>query len=612
LSENIDTIFWDNFAKHIDAEKIDCSASNYTEFLNPHKLFLRRMTEFYLESRGRQGKPCIFFLNATKPLDIMDYWNLRAIGCDVLAVPKQFTQFAETMVYVRNFIEKNYFPYNTRPDITRMTPIFKSRSISEDEHKNFLYSIKESRVVSQTHYPRIWKPWTEGQDNLKCCEIEVDTTEHDVSTELRPIQFKTLAPKFFEQYGISLTPRFANEIEWSLYDDKILFAEAIPEGDSEQASSIVEVIGHRDVLRLFKKGVIFLSRYSKNTLYLRSPHAVSVFTRWLESNGWTVKLSPSGRIAQQMLQQLEGIRGTWLLASEGIIQLLGKMNNSDGKFLSAEFVRDKIFREIANEPRVFKLKGEDILYHLIATKTFQLGMKIQCPTCTKYSWYSVKGADYELQCPQCFGQISFPSDAKNVKWAYRTIGPFSSSNQADGAYSVLLTLRFFGRITFPDSAITPLMSFTAKKDELEIEADLALFFQESKSRHSKTHLIFAECKTFNSFQKKDVDRMRVLGKEFPGAILVFAKLGRSFDYKEKTFLCQVVNCSRTNRKNGRAFNPILILTGTELISKMGFQHDWEEAGGIYDQFSKKVLLPNINDLCDFTQQIYLDMDPWDQ
>ena len=107
------------------------------------------------------------------------------------------------------------------------------------------------------------------------------------------------------------------------------------------------------------------------------------------------------------------------------------------------------------------------------------------------------------------------------------------------------------------------MSFTAKKDEMEIEADLTLFFQESKSRHSKTDLIFAECKTFNSFEKKDVDRMKDLGKTFPEVVLVFAKLAESLSDEE---LCPLVNRSRKNRKNGRPFNPILILTGTELIS----------------------------------------------
>ena len=611
LPENIDKIFWNNFAEPLEAKEMECSDRNYAELLDPQKLFLRRMVNLYLEPI-RPWKQCIFFLDATKPLDIVDYWNLRAIGWDVFPVPKQFTLSDETRLPILNLITENHLPRHSNLEIYRRTMILKSRSISEVEHQHFLESLEESEIASQTWYPRIWDEDARESDHAECCELEADTAEYDVSTDREPIQFKTLTPKFMSRFGISRKSRFANEIEWRLSDDRILFAEAIPEGDSKQALSIVEFIGLHDEMRLFKNGVVYLLCSSEQNLWLRGPHAEGVVTRWLESKGWTVELSPPGRIAQQMLQQLQGIRGTWILASEGIIQLLGKMNRSDGKFLSAEFVRGKIFREIANEARVFRLKGEDILHHLVATKVFQLGMKIQCSVCTKHSWYSVKGNDYELQCPRCLTQFSFPSDFQKVKWAYRTVGPFSSSNQADGAYTVLLTLRFFWKIIFSDSAMTPLMSFTAKKDEVEIEADLALFFQESKSRHSKTDLIFAEGKTFNSFRKKDTNRMKDLGKMFPEAVLVFAKLKESLSDEEKKILCPLVNRSRKNRKNGRPFNPILILTGIELISEQHFYQNWEKTGGIHAKLADSCIGANLLELCDFTQQIYLDMDPWDQ
>ena len=156
------------------------------------------------------------------------------------------------------------------------------------------------------------------------------------------------------------------------------------------------------------------------------------------------------------------------------------------------------------------------------------------------------------------------------------------------------------------------MSFTAKKDEVEIEADLALFFQESKFRPSKTDLIFAECKTFNSFLKKDTDRIRDLGKTFPEAVLVFAKLAESLSDEEKKILCPLVNRSRKNRKNGRPFNPILILTGTELISEQHFAKNWEKAGDIRAKFARNSIGADILELCDLTQQVYLDMEPWEQ
>ena len=620
--ENIDTIFWENFAEPLEAKKIDCSASNYAELFDPRQLFLMRMTELYLRpilgwGDRLGGKQCIFFFDATKSLDIMDYWNLRAIGWGVIPVPKQFAQSDKTEQLVLNFIEANYIPRDPDARIHYNTTILKSRSISEDERRLFVNSLELSndphkmpKVQSQTWYPRVWDKWSRDKNYVECCDLEADTAEHDIATNQEMIRFKTLNPKFISRFGGYGTSRFANEIELRLYDDTELFAEVIPEGGRELA----RVIGGFDLFnwRLSRKGLVYLSEYSKQIVDLSLPQAEAIFIKWLESRGWTVELSPAGRIAKQMIRQLEGVSGTRILAQEGIIQLLGDMNSSDEKTMLEATLRGKIAK-IVNQAQ-YKREGEgaQILQQLIEAKVFQLGVEIQCPVCTQSSWYSVKDADYELQCPKCLEQISFPSVSKEVKWSYRTLGPFSSPNQAHGAYTVLLTLRFFSNSGLLDGATTPLMSFTAKKGKVEMEADLALFFQESKFGDSKREVIFAECKTFNSFQKKDADRMKKLGDVFPGAILVFATLKESLSKQEKAILSRVVNRSRKYRKNGRPFNPVLILTETELFSRSRLSESWKEAGGIRAMFAQNNEPRNLLELCDLTQQIYLDMDSWYQ
>lgn len=244
---------------------------------------------------------------------------------------------------------------------------------------------------------------------------------------------------------------------------------------------------------------------------------------------------------------------------------------------------------------------------------FQLGMEIQCPICSKRSWYSVKVVDYELQCLRCLSQISFPPDLKKVKWAYRTLGPFSTSNQADGAYTVLLTLRFFSDLLLLGGATTPLMSFTAKKEEMEIEADLALFFIVSGLVNTNPELIFAECKTFNDFQEKDIKRMRDLGETFPNAVLIFATMKEELSNNEKKLLLPMVNNSRKSWMKGNTFNSVLILTGTELFWQSGLS-EWrqkmEEKTGVINHPS--VLQTELHLLCYLTQQTYLDIDLWDQ
>ena len=611
FTENIDAIFWKNFAGALGAKKIDCFASTYAELLDPQKIFLRRMTQFYIKTRGH-SEPCIFFLDATNCLDVMDYWNLRAIGWNLIPIPKQFVQSDKTMQLARDFVAEHYIPRYSNPETYHHTTVLGSRSISEDEQQQFSDSLdiacfdetrRNSKISHRISYPRIWSEWARGPDHVECCDLVADTDEHDISENEETVRFKTLDPEFVSiHYAGFDASRFANEIDISLYGDKGLRAEVIPESEVQLARAIDKFSFYH--WRISKSGLVYLSPHSDNTVNLSLPQAEEVFTRWMKLKGWTIELSAPGRIAKQMIQQLGGIEGTWILAQEGIIKLLGRMNSrkeiltelreeisklpellkqnefqtakgkvetfvkflrevqfqldGDEKSMSEEFVWSEI-QKITNQMG-HKIEGaaDRIRQQLIDAKVFQFGIEVQCPVCTKHSWYSMDSMNSELQCSKCPAQFPSPSTSKEIKGAYRTLPPFNLPNRVDGAYTVLLTIRFFSDFSLLNGATTPLMSFKAQKDGMEpLEADLALFFQESKFRNSKTEIIFVECKTFNPFRKKNIDKMADLGKAFPGAILVFAKLEEDLLDEEKTILYPLVNRSRRNRKNNNPFNPIL-------------------------------------------------------
>ena len=102
LPESIDNLFWEHVANHLEVKKVDCSTTNYIELLEPSKLFLRRMTHLYLTNSDNYAG-CVYLLDVTEPIDIIDYWNLRAVGWDVLAVPKQFSQENTVREFVQGF-----------------------------------------------------------------------------------------------------------------------------------------------------------------------------------------------------------------------------------------------------------------------------------------------------------------------------------------------------------------------------------------------------------------------------------------------------------------------------------------------------------------------------
>ena len=356
LSENFNQIFWEKFARDLEAKKTDCSDSNYVEILNARKLFLRRITRYNLRAiRSRWSwEQCIFLLDATNSPDIMDYWNLRAIGWDIIPIPKQFAQYDNTKQRALDFIEANHVPRDSNPEIYHHTAILRSRSISEDEQENFIDTLdvpmpdepsKRSMVVKDPSYPRMWNEWARRYDHVECCNLEAGTAEYDISPDQDTIRFKTLDPKCIGRFAGYSEARFANEIDLRPYDDKELLAEVIPEGDSQLA----RVFGGFDFRdwRLSRKGLVYLSQYPRSTVSFSAPHAEVIVSKWLALSGWRVKLSSAGRVAKQMIRQLGGKNGVEILAQEGIIRLLADMNSSS-------VILDDLHKEIIKLQKLLK------------------------------------------------------------------------------------------------------------------------------------------------------------------------------------------------------------------------------------------------------------------
>lgn len=611
LPDAIDEILENNYEKVLGAEKVKTTIKNYFEYLPLDNLFLRRFSSLYVRPI-RERHPCIFFLDATKSVDIIDYWNLRAMGWNIIPVPKQAPTSPELIKLIQGFVEANFRIDPKRPEFFDNTTLLKSRTTAVEEVERFREILNipkkekggQSKITPQNWYPRIWDDWARGYDGVDYCELEAASEQHDISESQQGIDFKTVEPKFISRYSMGGGRRFANEIELRLYGGQELLAEVFPEGDERLASSVGSF--SPEEARFSKRGLVYLSSHSNWTVHIRLPKAEDVFEAWLESKGWKIEISPPGRIAKQMLKQLGGVWGLNILASEGIIKLLGDLREGKPPMNEDDF-RSRVFEIAGREQLIGNPKR--ILEALLRNKMFRLGLYIQCPVCSRHTWYSVKDMDYEIQCP-CGEKIEIPSHSpKEMKWSYRTYGPFSFPNRADGAYTVLLALRFFSRLL--DGATTPIMSFTAECGDRKIEADLALLFKSSKFGDAKTEQIFIECKTFNRFETKDIQRMAYLGKQFPGSIITFATFNKSLTEKEKKLIRPLVNRSRIARINLRPHNPVLILTGTELFSSFSVADSWKKKGGDFEPYSKDYML--FNDLprfADATNELYLAMQPF--
>ncbi len=654
LSDECMRIFKKRFSPILKPEAPTCTLSNYIELLNKNFIFFRSITSYKLEPHNPSGLNgyYIFFMDANKQLDIIEYWNLRAMGYHVLPLPKQSIKFNEVKEFVIKYIDHVYSLNSIKGTNYIHTKFLKSLNTTKSEMRSFTDSLNLGEIKNEIRYnwlPHIWDEWYRESDgivsNLECVDLRSDFIEYDFAESSEKISFKTLAPKFINRRLITGTPRFANDMDLRFYETKEIFAEVIPESGFKLAEALKD--WDFDAWRFTKKGITYLSNYVDNFVRISIPIAEEVFLEWLKGKGWVCKLSDPGIIAKKMIKQLGDKFWISLLANEDIIRLLEKINNKSSnidklyievnklyKFLKQKDIKkiddeiENFYKKIKIHPIIeentieedslkaeiyqiinklhYNITPEEFLQKFIEKNIFQLGIKIQCPTCRRHSFYSIKNSIYELECPKCLEKFNIPacSPSKDIKWTYRTYGTFSVPNQSAGSFTVLLTYRFFSQLL--EGATTPIMSFKDKSKN--IEADLGLFYQRYHHRQEITKLIFVECKTFNRFKIKDKKRMLFLSKKFPKAILVFSTLNKSLDDNEKKLIRDIAMKQVPKWAKGQPFNPILILTGIELFSNFAPPKCWINKGKNYEKFEKEFKSwYGLDYLSEITCQIYLGM-----
>jgi hypothetical protein len=130
-------------------------------------------------------------------------------------------------------------------------------------------------------------------------------------------------------------------------------------------------------------------------------------------------------------------------------------------------------------------------------------------------------------------------------------------------------------------------------------------------RETQSHVIHAECKSFNSFEPKDIRRMKSLADVFPGSALIFATLNDKLQESEVRLIRAMATTERRKKLRGKPNSPVILLTGTELFSTFGITDCWKGKGGLYDQLSERSFeLFELSALADATQQLYLNLPSW--
>jgi hypothetical protein len=624
-SNQIASVITDNFSEALEIERPLATPEAFLSLTGPKVLFPRRITSWGLSQHGGLGfgrQACVYFMDASSTEDIVDYWNLRATGRSVVPLPKQFAQVDSFKRSVEQFLIEERRAWGNDSKHFDVASIIRSRHSTMEEMTAFAKTLDlaaggqsdpANRFYGLQHwYPRIWDEWARGKDGGAADIYGQDETTIDISgaadlnMRLKPVLPKFASRPLFHTEGICV-----NEFDLRLYGADEHLAEVYPKAKGDHLiRAISGMTGLGGEWRIGRHGLVHLVR--RDTSESRVvPASETVLFAWLADQGWKAELSPPGILAKQIFKRLNGFPR--LIGDKAVLGLIEYMNGGavgkngeplgDGR-LTQE--REVSVGEMKNRLRGRWGKGS--LYDEFLSKgIFKIGLRTKCQNCQRNTWFPLPTLRESLECPKCLSAFAAAGNIETSSgWYYRTAGPFSVPNYADGAFAVLLTLDALDGRMLSSLRTTSVPSFTATSaGKGVLEADFAMFWRETSRGDETEGLMFGECKTYGAFETKDVDRMRHLGAMFPGAVLVFSTLRETLSKKEIVALKRLAKSGRKYWKAKRPINPVLILTSTELLKWERPPYCWTEAQ--QKQFHR---VHGLLSLCNATQQLYLGLPSW--
>jgi hypothetical protein len=550
----------------------------------------------------------IYFIDESRLNDLSNFWNLRALGWNIIPVPlnnidnNYFNNLLERFVQFQ--IEHNNGITFLNYLISSTTSVAQKKTI--DEKLSALNTkLKEDVKFSfQGWFPRFWEERSVLEADKTLCEkAHIDYKYSQVEIKDNYVKFKVESLPFKINFYHNSRSSYKVNLSFTYFDEFANDAGLIYGIDSIDWVRLTHSFG-RDKWRLSKSGLSYFVKKKDDEVHFSIPKAKDFFKVYFSKRDSILKETANGQLANEVLSNIGGIRGSYFLKNKSALNILDLFE--DGKVITYPHLLGEIKKNLKIKKNP---EAEFYLKRLIENKIIEFGAKIQCSICNQRTFYLLNELNEKMTCSVCRNSYDLPLHTpKIIDWSYRGIGPFSKNNKVGGLMSVFLTLKLF-KEEFADTSgnMSSLIGFELEKKSVGLkEVDLAVLLQERNEDTIPPDLFLCECKTFKNFTSKDIERMIELGEEFPNAILTFATLKDELYEEEKNEIKKVVSHFRKGVGN-RPTNPVLILTSKELMPEDFFGHfrEYKKNASTYQKYNDW-----IGNLCELTVEKHLDLETW--
>jgi hypothetical protein len=593
----------------VDNTTIDTMLETLTAKVSP-----LRLTGDFLKWRVDPAN-ILFFLDPRKPLDIIDYWNLRALGRRVIPVPPAWIDTLGPRL--RQLIERENRP-NARlqPWVTRGTFI-KSRSISHDafEAAGRAIDAPKEHVVWQHWVPRLFPAWAREADHAELWEPRAaDLTTSvpaDSQIDLDEPRLPWLKKRFYSRPALAVT------LSTSMYFESHQLAQAVPPG----TPGIAKLFDIRIWPAMFfstSRGLVRMTGDMDRSLSLKLPSADDVFTSWFGARGLAATPSGAGRLARQMQRILPSSYDAHLVLNPHILTAFAKGARSSTRALSEEALAAALGRTHGGH----KERADKHRERLLRSDVIRPGMLARCPHCGQENWFAFDALAAIVECDRCVNDFELPVSRppKSNGWGFRLRGPFAVEGAGQGAYGVLATRAALARTRLLDAVTWSAGFDLAAPDGSKYEIDFAACGHDDHAGPRNAPIVaIGEAKTGGAFglagaggrqsmfRLTDVSKARALARVLPEAAFIFATLAPALSETERNLLSAFV---RSQRRECRG--TVMVLTAHELLSDDSFLNDWR--GSVEDSERGRLgaalgYIPSFRAAAEATTKLYLDIAP---
>ena len=394
--------------------------------------------------RGWRIDPLLYLLNPTSALDLVDFWNLRALGMNPVPIPLPY--FDELRSRLASLVARAHRPHPYNPSLMLRTTAIPGRSLQGDDVQAYAEKLKADcpRGLSmEGWYPRLWDSFGRAHDHAHRAEVVASGDEEEIVLTGERLTFRACPLPIEPNVSPHRRVDSVRVIRVRDYLGGSGVASVTPP-DLKSARDVVGLLPLEDVW-FSSEGIVTTSQGTNSRFLWRLPRGPEVCRAWLAQYGFGLEVTSGGKLMLQAVRALGGLENTRILAEEPLAGLLNRMTG----------LPDRPRKTYNNPKMVGKLKtitgnegsARGLLRTLLERQVLEVGVRLRCEHCGQKNWYALDAMAHSLQCHRCLQDFAFPAaQPPDVPWYYRTVGAFAVEDYIQGALSVILAMRLIGNI----------------------------------------------------------------------------------------------------------------------------------------------------------------------